>query len=166
MIEIRKARKEDLPVIRQLAHEIWPSAYLEILGQAQLDYMLEKIYSLSSLEHQLTVLNHNFVLATEGEIPVGFASYSAHENEAVYHLNKIYVLPNQQGKKIGKKLLDYVLKNVKEAGASSLQLNVNRFNKALHFYEKAGFKIVRKEDIDIGSGYFMNDFVLEKQLER
>ncbi|HZI68085.1 MAG TPA: GNAT family N-acetyltransferase [Hanamia sp.] len=165
MIEIRTAQIEDLPVIRQLAHEIWPSAYLEILGQAQLDYMLEKIYSLPSLEHQFTVLNHNFILAIENETPVGFASYSAHEDEPIYHLNKIYVLPDQQGKKIGKKLLDHVLKAVKEAGASALQLNVNRYNKALHFYERAGFKIIRKEDIDIGSGYFMNDFVLEKQLE-
>jgi ribosomal protein S18 acetylase RimI-like enzyme len=38
---------------------------------------------------------------------------------------------------------------------------VNRHNRALHFYEKQGFKIIREEDIDIGSGYFMNDYVME-----
>ncbi len=161
MIKIRPAQITDLPTIHKLAHEIWPSAYLEILGEAQLNYMLDKIYSLPSLEHQLSVLNHRFIIANETEFPVGFASYSAHGDDAVYHLNKIYVLPNQQGKNIGKQLLDHVITAVKEEGASSLQLNVNRYNKALHFYEKQGFKVIRREDIDIGSGYFMNDYVLE-----
>jgi len=163
MIEIRPAQISDLPTIRHLAHQIWPSAYLEILGEAQLNYMLEKIYSLSSLEHQLSVLNHQFILATENNFPVGFASYSAHEDSQVYHLNKIYVLANQQGKNIGKQMLDHIISEVKQKDASSLQLNVNRNNKALHFYEKQGFKILREEDIDIGSGYFMNDYVLEKR---
>lgn len=164
MIEIRDAQKTDLPTIRHLAHEIWPSAYLEILGEAQLNYMLDKIYSLSSLEQQLLVLNHQFILASENGFPVGFASYSSHEDGTVYHLNKIYVLPDQQGKNIGKQMLEHVIATVKNLGASALQLNVNRHNKALHFYEKQGFKIIRKEDIDIGSGYFMNDYVLELKL--
>jgi GNAT superfamily N-acetyltransferase len=161
MFQIKPAQKNDLQTIQSLAHAIWPSAYLEILGQAQLDYMLEKIYSLSSLTHQFSVLHHRFILATENEIPAGFASYSPHEDATVYHLNKIYVLPGQQGKNIGKQMLEYVIYTIKKSGALSLQLNVNRFNKALHFYEKQGFKIIRKEDIDIGSGYFMNDYVLE-----
>ena len=161
MIEIRPAQKTDLPTIRHLAHQIWPSAYLEILGEAQLNYMLDQIYSLASLEHQLLVLNHQFILASENHFPIGFASYSSHTDAAVYHLNKIYVLPNQQGKNIGKQILEYVISAVKKKGATSLQLNVNRHNKALHFYEKQGFKIIREEDIDIGSGYFMNDYILE-----
>lgn len=164
MIEIKPAQIEDLPMVRKLAFEIWPSAYLQILGREQLDYMLEKIYSLSSLENQFSVLNHHFILAAENDIPIGFASFSAHENAPVFHLNKIYVLPRKQGKNIGKKMLDYVISEIKKTGATALQLNVNRNNKALHFYEKQGFEIVRNEDIDIGSGYFMNDYVMELSL--
>ena len=126
--------------------------------------MLDKIYSLSSLQHQYNILKHHFILVLENEIPVGFASFSPHEDRAIYHLNKIYVLPEQQGKNIGKKILSYVCKEVKKAGARSLQLNVNRYNKAIHFYEKQGFKIIRDEDIDIGNGYFMNDYVMELEL--
>ncbi len=161
MIEIRPATLCDLATIHHLAHQIWPTAYLEILGQAQLDYMLKKIYSLHSLKHQLSVLKHHFIILSKDEIPVGFASFSPHDNEAVYHLNKIYVLPSLQGKHLGKQLLCYIISEIKTSGASALQLNVNRHNKALHFYEKQGFKIIREEDIDIGSGYFMNDYVLE-----
>ncbi len=163
MIEVKPAKAEDLVVIHQLAHEIWPSAYLEILGQEQLDYMLDKIYSIPSLQQQATVLHHHFIILFENGVPAGFASYSPHEDNFVYHLNKIYVLPSYQGKSLGKELLKYVVTQVKKTGATSLQLNVNRYNKALHFYEKQGFKIIREEDIDIGSGYFMNDYVMELQ---
>ena len=164
MIEIKKARINDLAMISQLARDIWPTAYGSILSADQLKYMLEKIYSLSSLEHQYNVLKHHFIIVVEDEIPIGFASFSSHDDPTVYHLNKIYVLPNQQGKNIGKKILTYILDEIKQTGATSLQLNVNRYNKALHFYEKQGFKIIREEDIDIGNGYFMNDYVMELKL--
>ena len=161
MTEIKPADIADLETIHRLAHEIWPSAYLEILGRQQLDYMLEKIYSLNSLKSQLTVLKHHFIILAEDSSPVGFASYSQHDNKAVCHLHKIYILPSLQGKHLGKQLLSYIISETKNAGATSLQLNVNRNNKALHFYEKQGFTIIREEDIDIGSGYFMNDYVME-----
>ncbi len=164
MSEIRNAEIDDLDTIRELACKIWPSAYEEILGKAQLDYMLDQIYSLSSLQHQFSVLNQQFIMAVEDDIPIGFASFSAHKDPKFYHLNKLYVLPDEQAKNVGKQLLDYIISEIKNAGAISLQLNVNRFNKALHFYEKQGFKIIREEDIDIGEGYFMNDYVMEKKI--
>ena len=164
MIDIRPGQKSDLPTIHDLAHKIWPSAYCGILGPEQLNYMLERMYSPSSLEHQFTVLKHHFIIAAENEIPLGFASYSPGQEDTFFHLNKIYVLPDQQGKNIGKQLIGYVISEIKKTGATSLQLNVNRNNKALHFYQKLGFKIIRQEDNDIGSGYFMNDYVLELKL--
>jgi ribosomal protein S18 acetylase RimI-like enzyme len=164
MIEIKRAEINDMPKVRELAHKIWPSAYGSILSAEQLDYMLNLIYSISSLEHQYSVLNHQFILVIENKIPVAFASFSPHEDATVYHLNKIYVLPGQQGKSIGKKMLNYIIEEIRKAGATTLQLNVNRHNKALNFYKKQGFKIIREEDIDIGEGYFMNDYVLELKL--
>lgn len=164
MINIQVACIDDLPVIQKLAYKTWPSAYLGILGQEQLDYMLEKIYSLSSLEHQFSVLQHRFIIVFDDQIPVGFASYSAHLNSSIFHLNKIYVLPDQQGKNLGKLMLDFVINDIKKSGAKALQLNVNRHNKAIQFYERQGFQIIREEDIDIGSGYFMNDYVMELSL--
>lgn len=165
MISIKPAELKDLEIIRQLAFEIWPFAYGDILSTSQITYMLDKIYSLPSLEHQFSILKHQFIIVLEKEAPVAFASFSQHENNPLaFHLNKIYVLPNQQGKNIGKKILDYVINKIKNAGASALQLNVNRNNKAIDFYKKQGFRIIREEDIDIGEGFFMNDYVMEKRL--
>ena len=164
MIFIRRAEIGDMPVVHDLAYKIWPSAYKEIISKSQLDYMLDKIYSFTSLEHQFNVLKHNFIIVSDDETPVGFASYSPHENAAGYHLNKIYLTENQRGKNSGKKMLDYIIEDIKKSGAKTLHLNVNRYNSAIHFYEKQGFKIIREEDIDIGNGFFMNDYVMELKL--
>lgn len=165
MISFREAGIESLDTIRQLAYVIWPSAYTELLGDGQVKYMLNKFYAVSSLQNQLNSLKHQFIIVFDDEDPVGFASFSAHgDDPTVYHLNKIYVLPAQQGKNRGRQILDYVTGRIKSRGACTLQLNVNRHNKALHFYEKYGFKIIRDEDIDIGDGYFMNDYVMELRL--
>ena len=162
MIKIKPANAQDLEIIHRLAYEIWPFAYGEILSTEQLKYMLESFYSVPSLQHQQTSLKHEFIIVFENETPIGFASFSAHaHNTSIYHLNKIYVLPRQQGKNIGKQLLEHVIGLAKEKGGASLQLNVNRNNKALKFYEKQGFTVIRTEDIDIGEGYFMNDYVME-----
>lgn len=165
MYQIVKASIDHIKVIHDLAHEIWPEAYGEILSGAQLEYMLEEIYSPSSLQNQIGNLNHSFILIKNEKKFVGFASFSPHVEESnVFRLNKLYVLPEEQGKHGGKQMLDYITEQIKKEGATSIQLNVNRFNKAFHFYKKQGFTILREEDIDIGEGYWMNDWILEKKI--
>ena len=164
MLSIRNAGFEDLQLIQKLANEIWPSAYGDILIPEQLAYMLDKIYSPNSLQQQFAVLKHTFILAFDDDNPVGFASYSTNENSDSCHLHKIYVLPQQQGSGTGKFILNKIIDSIRFAGAKSLDLNVNRHNKARSFYEKLGFKIVKETDIDIGHGYYMNDYIMKLEL--
>jgi len=162
MIAINKVGIEAVPVIKNLANIIWPLTYSEIITPAQVDYMMELIYSKPSLQKQIEK-GHQFIIVYDDEKPVAFASYSPRENNpAIYKLHKIYILPNQQGKGIGKKMIACISQDI--APASCLQLNVNRHNKALQFYQKIGFKIIAEEDIDIGNGFYMNDYVLEMKL--
>ncbi|MEO7523292.1 MAG: GNAT family N-acetyltransferase [Ferruginibacter sp.] len=166
MLEIEKAGTAQIDIIQQLTYAIWPEAYKEILKTEQLAYMLELIYSKQALTNQIEDLGHMFIVVYDENIPVGFASYSpkSAENNSVYRLNKLYMLPNQQGKGTGKFLLNYVIDQIKNAGVKTLELNVNRQNKAIHFYKKIGFFISKEEDIDIGGGYFMNDYVMSLEL--
>lgn len=161
-IAIRKAYPADIPLIREMAYKIWPVTYGSILPKEQLDYMLELIYSEPSLKEQMEK-NHEFIMVYDGVHPVGFASFSLIEPQT-YKLHKIYVLPSQQGKGTGRYIIDQLVKAMKTKGATSLQLNVNRHNNAKTFYEKMGFIVIKEEDIDIGKGYFMNDYVMEKRL--
>lgn len=82
----------------------------------------------------------------------------------IFKLHKIYVLANQQGKGTGKFIINYIINDIKTKGAVVLQLQVNRYNKARDFYEKLGFLVTEEADFDIGNGYFMNDYVMEKRI--
>ena len=69
----------------------------------------------------------------------------------------------QQGKGTGRFVIDYVIAAIKKKGAASLLLQVNRNNPARLFYDKLGFTIIDEIDADIGHGYFMNDYIMEKK---
>ena len=160
---IRKASSADASLIRDMAYEIWPETYSQILSKDQLEYMLGLFYNEQKLRTEIEQ-GVEFILVYEDVQPAGFASFSKTEPE-VYKLHKIYVLPSQQGKGTGRFIIDEVIKAIKQVGAMALQLNVNRNNNAKLFYEKLGFVVIREEDIDIGHGYFMNDYVMEKKLK-
>ena len=161
MITLRKAKEEDIELIRNIAAETWPSTYLDIIGQAQIDYMLGKMYNKGELLKQF-MEGHLFLIAEEGQNQFGFAGYSIIDHEArIYKLHKLYVLPSAHGKGVGKILINEVFNQVKDAGGSSLELNVNKHNKAADFYKKAGFTVKESVKLDIGEGYFMDDYVME-----
>ena len=161
MITLRKAKEDDIEIIRDIAAATWPSAYLDIIGQAQIDYMLDKMYNKGELLKQF-MEGHIFLIAEEGENQFGFAGYSIIGHDArIYKLHKLYVLPSAHGKGVGKILINEVFNQVKDAGGSALQLNVNKHNKAKEFYLKGGFTIKESVKLDIGEGYFMDDYIME-----
>jgi RsiW-degrading membrane proteinase PrsW (M82 family)/ribosomal protein S18 acetylase RimI-like enzyme len=161
-LNLRRAYPRDIPLIRDLSLKVWPQTYSSILTTEQIDYMLAMMYSEHSLLNQMKQ-QHEFIIVNDGQEPVGFASFSLAE-PGVYKLHKIYLLPDMQGKGAGKFVIQEIIKAMVRKGGRILQLNVNRNNQAKLFYEKLGFRVIREEDIDIGKGYFMNDYIMEKQL--
>jgi GNAT superfamily N-acetyltransferase len=159
---IRPASYNDISYIQEIAAQTWPVAYKEILTKDALEYMLGLFYSRPALEDQLKS-NHHFFLAVKDARPIGFASFS-HINGSTYKLQKLYVLPNIQGTGAGLELLKTVETVAKSMGAIQMLLNVNRENKAKNFYERNGYTIIKDEDVDIGNGYWMIDYVMEKKL--
>lgn len=161
---IRKASVADTEIIRHLAGETWWPTYSPILEKEQIVFMLGEIYSAEKISHQLQTGEQTFLLLYEGDEPVAFAAFSPRdENPAIYKLHKLYCLPKTQGKGYGKVLINAVIDEVKKSGNHTLDLNVNRHNKARSFYQKMGFEIVYEEDIPIGP-YWMNDYVMRLEL--
>ncbi|GGA71808.1 N-acetyltransferase [Flavobacterium palustre] len=162
MIHIVKAIKADLKTITEIAHKTWPITYGEILSPAQLDYMLDAFCSESALLKNIES-GHEFILAKEANTVLGFASFEYHyQNNHTTKIHKIYILPETQGKGIGKLLIDSIAEFAKENNSDRLLLNVNRFNKALTFYQKLGFEIVEEINIELDHGYLMEDYIMEK----
>lgn len=152
----------DIPLIRELTFKVWPQTYSAIITKEQIDFMLEMMYSEASLTDQMNNGNQ-FIIINDTNEPVGFAAYQEIE-PSLFKLHKIYILATQQGKGTGKFLINHIIHIMKQLGAVSLQLQVNRDNKARFFYEKNGFTIIQEADFDIGNGFFMNDYVMEKKM--
>jgi diamine N-acetyltransferase len=163
-LKIEKIGVDKTEVVIKLANAIWPAVYSGILPAEQISYMMELFYSRSSLEKQMTEKQHQFIIALSEGHPIAFASYGALEDVGAYKLHKIYVLTDFHGKGIGKALMDFIINELETANARLLELNVNRNNKAKAFYEKLCFEVIREEDIDIGNGYYMNDYVMRKMI--
>ena len=164
MILFRRAKEEDLSIISDLAEQIWPIAYGEMIDQEQIRYMLDLMYNKGELLAQLQQ-GYAFLIAEDGSKDVGFASSSLIDSETqTYKLHKLYVLPEMQGKGIGKILINEIRNLAEREGGKFLQLNVNRNNKAKDFYLKGGFKIKETVDVNIGNGFFMNDYVMELEI--
>jgi GNAT superfamily N-acetyltransferase len=159
---IKKATPASINDIRRIAQETWPVAYGELLSKEQLDYMLGMMYSETSLLEQMAK-GHQFFMAELDGSAFGFASVSD-EEEGKFKLNKLYVIPITQKTGAGKALLEKAIEYAKQHGGNKLFLQVKRDNNARGFYEKQGFIITGELDLDIGNGYFMNDYIMELAL--
>ncbi|PJB12297.1 MAG: GNAT family N-acetyltransferase [Flavobacteriales bacterium CG_4_9_14_3_um_filter_40_17] len=160
-----QAAECDIKTIKELAYRIWPSTFKDILSLEQIAYMLDMMYSEESLSKQMSKFRHRFFFLKEEKTAVGFMSVEFdYQSSKKTKIHKIYVLPEKQGLGLGTKLINFAAEQAILNNNSSLILNVNKFNKATHFYEKIGFELVKEEKIPIGNDFFMDDFVLEKKL--
>lgn len=165
MISIQAADSRHIPNIQAVAAATWPVTFQHILSPEQIRYMLEMMYSTASLSKQMNQLQHRFLLAQEQDKTLGYISFeTSYRQQSTTKVHKIYILPEAQGRGIGRQLLDAVATLALQSGSTTLTLNVNRDNAATAFYQKIGFRIVGQENIDIGQGYLMEDYILEKEI--
>jgi GNAT superfamily N-acetyltransferase len=176
-IQITLAGLSDRALIRSISERTWPSTYGHIISQEQIDFMLDWMYSDDSLEKQMNTgcefyiasIKNSNVLNNDWDA-VGFCSVSPEDGEnnrteklnglTAHKLNKLYVLPSEQGTGAGKALLNNAIEVAKAAGSSSIFLQVNKHNNAYTFYLKHGFIKESEFKFDIGNGFFMDDYVM------
>ncbi len=163
MIEIIKGSFDDIPVIRTLAYQIWPLVYTEIISLEQINYMLETRYNEKILLEQM-LNGQQFFLAKVGNDYLGYAGVAPTELEGLFKLEKLYVVPDNHKKGVGSILLKAAEQFATENGGDALTLQVNRNNAAVVFYKKMGFIVDREEDVEIGNGFYMNDYFMAKKI--
>ena len=143
MFTIRKATSADCGLIHKLAWQIFPETYKEILSKEQIEYMMEWMYSLESIRQQMEEEGHVYLIACEECEAAGYVSHcgSFLFREAVKYIRDVHPAP------------------------CIMELNVNRNNKAVGFYEHMGMKKSREGDFPIGNGYYMNDYIMQLKIE-
>ena len=153
---------EDIEQVAILADEIWTQHFTPIIGATQVDYMLRKYQSPGAIKSQIKD-GAEYYLANLERAWVGYAGLSTDIDQDKILLSKIYVKSSVQGKGVGTAIFDYVESNCVLRKLSSVWLTVNRNNDdAISWYKRRGFVVVDKVKKDIGEGFFMDDYLMEK----
>jgi len=154
---------ESLRVVRDIAAEVWPKTFAPILPPEQIPYMMNMMYAPEVMERELREGYHFAALVADG-VPSGYVSWSPYHGGTA-KLHKVYLLTSCHGKGFGRMMLDYVSDVCRAAGFKKLRLNVNKHNeRAIAVYRKNGFETVESVKNDIGGGFYMDDYVMEKRL--
>lgn len=164
-IELRPMQAEEAEAVAALARVVWQDTYRGIISQAQIDTMLAQRYSAEWMRAELASGDVWWeVLLAGGEI-VAFACYFLACRPGEMKLDKLYVHPAHQRRGYGARLLGRVEEAARARGCRVLALAVNKRNlQAIAAYRKYGFTVREAVVQDIGGGFVMDDYIMEKPL--
>jgi len=162
MIHFKPAKtNSDFKSISVLAKSIWTEHYTPIIGLGQVNYMLEKFQSQKAIENQIKKDNYKYYIIINENNPIGYISIK--QNDNILFLSKIYIDKSSRGQGLGKIAMNFIEEQAKDLNCKGVYLTVNKHNtNSIMAYQKIGFKKTEELVIDIGNGYVMDDFRMEK----
>ena len=161
---IKVHSKQEIIDVSTLAQEIWQEHYVPIVGQSQVDYMLEKFQCEAAIKSQLSDKYEYYSVWHDAQ-PIGYMSLLPNHNDTSLMISKIYVKKSHRSFGWGKQMLEFIEALCKQRKIKYLWLTVNKHNThAIEWYVRMGF--TNKEAIvqDIGAGFVMDDFLMEKSI--
>ncbi len=163
--QLTQVMPADIEVLGQLARLIWQHAYTGIVPQAQIDYMLAQRYNPQRLVEELRTPGIWWDKAlVDGELSA-FASTLLTDIPGEMQLDKLYVHPERQRIGLGGRFIELATSRARDEGCDTLILAVNKQNeRAIAAYKKYGFDVRDAAIVDIGDGFFMDDFIMAKAL--
>ncbi|MDD2597671.1 MAG: GNAT family N-acetyltransferase [Kiritimatiellae bacterium] len=164
MFDIRRVvTEQDVAEVALLAREIWSQHYLPIIGQAQVDYMLDKYQSVPAITGQMAE-GYEYYLAVNQGASAGYLALVPDVAASTLMISKIYVKHGLRGQCIGRKMLALAERRCSERGLRSIWLTVNKHNRqSIQWYERNGFVNAGALVADIGGGFVMDDLKMVKE---
>jgi len=160
---IPATHNSDYRLISKLAKVIWTEHYIPIIGVDQVDYMLEKFQSEKAIKDQALINNYKYFTIYNQSDPIGYLSIK--KEETSLFLSKIYIKVTSRGQGIGKKAMNFIETQARGLNCKKIYLTVNKYNTdSIKAYQKIGFNKIEELVIDIGHGYVMDDYKMEKLL--
>lgn len=157
---IAVSNKAQAEIVESLAKEIWTEHYTTIVSEKQIDYMLAKFQSKQAILKQIRT-GFLYFLIEKNEQFIGYISVQPNGDELF--LSKIYIKSSKRHQGHGKKAIQFLEGLAKSKGLKRIALTVNKNNiNTIKAYEKIGFKNLGPVTQDIGDGFIMDDFKMEK----
>ncbi|MEG0071056.1 MAG: GNAT family N-acetyltransferase [Raoultibacter sp.] len=157
---------EEIHDVADMASSIWHEYWPAILTEAQLEYMVDTMQSFEAIKHAINQDGYRYYfIVDEARQRVGYTATHPEESERRLFISKIYLYASARGKHYASRVIDYYEKTGKEEGFKALYLTVNKHNElGCRAYRGRGFSIIDAVETDIGHGFIMDDYIMEKQL--
>ena len=163
-LTIAPLAEDEVDAVCALAREVWRHHYPAIIGAAQTEYMLAQRYDAQVVRDELQRGIWWDTLSEDGSL-VAFASSFPAESPGTIKLDKLYVHPERQRMGYGGALIEHTCERAQRLGYAHVLLAVNKRNvHAIAAYRKHGFEIAESVVKDIGGGFVMDDYVMERRL--
>lgn len=151
---------EDIKKIAELANVIWHEFFTCILSDEQIDYMVEKYQSYPAITKAVNEDGYRYYMAYDGDDLCGYLGIHDEGGDTIF-ISKVYVRADKRKRGIASLMLDRLSEDFPDA--KKWYLTVNRHNSgSIAVYEKRGFYKAREQVADIGNGFVMDDYVMEK----
>jgi GNAT superfamily N-acetyltransferase len=162
-VHIAPVAEYDVERVAQLAAEVWWRHYPGIISAAQIEYMLRQRYDPGLLRAELRCKDLWWDKLVVGDAMVAFASYFLVDDAKAIKLDKLYVHPGHQRTGYGGILIARVCERARARGCSRITLAVNKNNAgAIAAYLKYGFRVGESVVTDIGGGFIMDDYIMDR----
>jgi GNAT superfamily N-acetyltransferase len=148
--------------VAALARDIWYEYYVALIGRAQVDYMVAKFQSVAAMSRQIEAGYEYFLVQRDGQ-DVGYIGFQD-QGPAGLFLSKFYLQRAVRGSGTGRLAMAFLERLARQRGLKLIWLTVNKGNPAVNAYERLGFRIAADLVMDIGGGFVMDDFRMEKPL--
>jgi len=160
----RVISEDDIAAVAALADVIWHEHFIPIIGEPQVDYMLEKFQSPPAITSQLES-GSEYYLALVDDQPAGYVGLIPDQPAGRMMISKLYVKRETRGIGLGTRLIEFVENLCAGKSIGTIWLTVNRFNHGpVAWYQHNGFVVTDEVRKDIGQGFFMDDFIMQKNL--
>lgn len=163
LIMTQVGTKEDIQHLAQLAAEIWQDYFIRIISQDQINYMLDKFQSTKAITEQMKHQDYEYYFMRINDVPIGYVGIQPKDGKLF--LSKFYIHKLHRGQGYASQAIEWLVQLCSGRKINTIWLTVNRHNHdTVAIYEKKGFRAVRTEVADIGHGFVMDDYIMEKPI--
>ena len=160
----RVSSSEQIKTVVTLAHEIWHEHFPSVITVAQIDYMLGKFLCAPVIQTQIQG-DYEYGLLLDDTGAQGFLAIEPQADHRLF-LSKLYVRQQARGAGLASEGMRYMQDLCRTQHLSSIWLTVNIHNDlAVSVYQRLGFEVMGTQVKDIGQGYVMDDYIMEKRLD-
>ena len=154
---------EQIQELAELAYEIWHEYFPCLLTEEQIVYMVERYQSVRAISEQIEKQGYEYFVLFDNEEMLGYLGMQPQEGSLF--LSKIYLRAPHRGKGYASQAFAFIEQICHDRVLDAIWLTVNKGNEqAIHAYEAKGFRVVREQKVDIGNDFFMDDYVMQKDI--